>query len=122
MYTGFSESDLTQACNYVYQREEQVNSVSECLTAAQQDGYRTWYSLAQLRYACAELASIQKKIIAKSVSGINLFDAEVAEELFHGGPGVIYYRVAPGAFLPASCAKVIAPALVELHLPPLAPR
>ncbi|HXW79038.1 MAG TPA: hypothetical protein VEJ84_06040 [Acidimicrobiales bacterium] len=112
-YPGFTEKELSEACGQVYNYTPAVTSVSECLSAADQNGYRTRYTLTQLRAVCQTLIAIQRDVIDKKLGTVKLFDAEITYELFHGGPGIIYYRVPPGAFLPASCAKVIAANLVQ---------
>lgn len=112
-YAGFTESELTNACKYVYQHSAQDVSVAECLTAAQQHGYRTRYTLQQLKLVCPALFIIQKDLLAKDFTQLQLFDVEIASKLFHWGPGVIFYREPPGAFLPASCANVLDRSLVQ---------
>ena len=118
-YQGFTQAQLSQACNYVYQRDTRLTSVSQCLGAAQASGYLTRYTLAELKPVCDALIHIQQAMNTPgaSLSAIRAFDFRIVNELAHGGPGVIFYRTKPdGAFLPASCARVLNKRLVyTLH-------
>ncbi len=112
-YPGFTESELTNACTFVHQHGSRITSVAACMSAAQQHGYRTRYTLQQLKLVCPTLVLIQNDLLAKHYTSIQLFDVEISLRLSHWGPGVIFYREPPGSFLPASCSKVLNASLVE---------
>ena len=107
---GLTQAQLSQACNYVYRRDTRLTSVSQALGAAQASGYLTRYTLAELKPVCDTLhthptGNEHARCVAQRHKGLRLphrqrAGARRARDIF--------YRTKPdGAFLPASCARVL---------------